>query len=170
MNASGSLARAALAGAFVGLLLTAILAAGFAPRWRHGGFTSNGQRIYFTATSERGTPINMSMGRMRGGSMMGMRGGMMACADCHGADGRGGTVTTMMGSFEPPDIRYKTLTQPPDSLADHDEHPPYNDATLRQAITQGVDPAAAPLEFPMPQWEMSDDDLGDLIAYLKTLP
>jgi len=103
--------------------------------------------------------------------MGGMPGAMMACADCHGADGRGGTVSMMMGSFEAPDVRYKVLTEPrrgPE--AGHAEHSPYDDATLRRAITEGVDPAGAALEFPMPRWQMSGEDLADLIAYLKTLP
>ncbi len=176
MNASNGLVRAGLAGAVVGLLSAAVLGAGFAltgPQpLRLGGIASNGERIFKTATSERGTPIDMSIGRMHMGATMGMGGGgMMTCADCHGADGRGGAVTMMMlGSFEPPDIRYRTLTQPHQGAPGEPEHLPYDDATLRQAITQGLDPAGATLEFPMPRWQMSDEDLADLIAYLKTLP
>ncbi|MER3458326.1 MAG: hypothetical protein C4309_06570 [Chloroflexota bacterium] len=47
-------------------------------------FRSNGEQIYFTATSQRGSLITADIG------MGPMGGGMMACANCHGPDGRGG--------------------------------------------------------------------------------
>lgn len=49
------------------------------------------------------------------------------------------------------------------------EHPPYTEETLKRAIAQGVNPADEPLAWPMPCWRMSDEDLVDLIDYLKTL-
>lgn len=170
MSRSDGLARAAAAGLVVGILMTVLVAArlpvGGEP-WLRGRFASNGERIYFTATSERAAPIAMSMGRITMGGMMGR---VVACADCHGADGRGGAVTMMMGSFEAPDIRYNSLTQPDERRdGDHADHPAYTDETLRRAITQGVDSAGEPLEFPMPRWRMSDENLDDLVAYLKTL-
>ncbi|MER3458327.1 MAG: hypothetical protein C4309_06575 [Chloroflexota bacterium] len=73
----------------------------------------------------------------------------------------------MMGSFVAPDIRYKTLT-----AAEHaagEEHPPYTDETIKRAITQGIDPAGEPLNWPMPRWTMTEADLEDLLAFLKTL-
>jgi mono/diheme cytochrome c family protein len=121
----------------------------------------NGRQIYFTATGQRGTPITSDIG------MGMMRGGMMACATCHGADGRGGQVQMMMRVFEAPDIRYQTLIS-----AEHGEemeHEPYTDETIKQAITQGVEPDGEPLDWPMPRWSMSDQDLEDLLAFLKTL-
>jgi mono/diheme cytochrome c family protein len=120
--------------------------------------SSNGRQIYFTATSQRGTPISSDMG-------MGMMGnGMVACAGCHGPDGRGGHVQLMMRAFDAPDIRYKALTS-----EQMDDHPPYTDETIKRAITQGVDPAGKPLQSPMPHWTMSADDQNDLLGFLKTL-
>ncbi|HEY66161.1 MAG TPA: cytochrome c [Caldilineae bacterium] len=131
-------------------------------------FRSNGERIYFTATSERGTPITADMGMgMMGGGMMG--GGTMSCVNCHGPDGRGGRVRMMMRTFVAPDIRYKTLTEEKMEHEGEEEHPPYTDETIKRAITQGVDPAGEPLEWPMPRWSMSDEDLEDLLDYLKSL-
>jgi hypothetical protein len=152
-------------------LLLAILYVRFTPTggqrawpWR---YASNGERIYFTATPECGTPISMSMGSMPMGSN---RGAMMACADGHGTDGRGGTVTMMMGSFEAPDIRYTTLAgQQANGGHDGDDHEPYNETALRDAITTGIDPAGRSLDFPMPRWRMSDADLTDVVEYLETL-
>lgn len=126
-------------------------------------FSSNGERIYYTATSDSGEPITFTMG------MMEMATPMMSCVNCHGKDGRGGTVRMMgmMGSFEAPDIRYKTLTSKED--AEQEGHPPYTDELLKRAITEGLNPAGEPLRSPMPQWKMSEEDLLDLIEYLKTL-
>ncbi len=130
-------------------------------------FASNGERIYFTATSEKGTPIKAT------GMMHEMN---HVCADCHGADGRGRTFNMMMGTITAPDIRYNTLTG-----ADHhhegggsghddgDEHSPYTDETIKRAITMGMNPAGDVMNTAMPRWEMSDEDLDDLIDFLRKL-
>jgi len=158
------------AAVLVGLALVALYAGllamtgglGRAGLWGGAGALwarSNGERIYFTATSDSGQPIVAEMGYMT------MPTPMMGCADCHGADGRGGTVRMMMGWFEAPDIRYQTLM-----AAEHEEeHPPYTDELIRRAITQGLDPDGDPLAFPMPRWRMSAADFEDLLGYLKSL-
>ncbi len=126
-------------------------------------FSSNGERIYYTATSDSGEPIAFTMGIME------MSAPMMSCVNCHGEDGKGGIVQMMgmMGGFEAPDIRYKTLTAE-EHGHEGEDHPPYTDELLMRAITNGINPAGEPLEPPMPQWRMSDEDLNDLIEYLKT--
>jgi hypothetical protein len=40
---------------------------------------------------------------------------------------------------------------------------------VKQAITEGINPAGEPLDEEMPRWSMSQDDLDDLIDFLKTL-
>lgn len=124
-------------------------------------FASNGERIYYTATSESGKPITASMGMMT-------MAGMMSCVDCHGQDGKGGTIRMMMGIFEVPDIRYKTLISE-DHGHEEEEHPPYTDELIKRAITKGLNPAGEPLNFQMPIWSMSEEDLNDLLEYLKSL-
>lgn len=166
-------------------LLTALLVLAACSMPMHGPvrlrsprqYDSNGEQIYFTGTSRSGTPVTFDMHGDRG--MMGgmiMRGGM-GCADCHGPEGRGGRVRMMMSSFTAPDIRYTTLTsgemahghEEGDGHDGEEEHPPYTDETIKRAITQGINPAGEPLDWPMPRWSMSDADLDDLITYLKTL-
>ena len=51
------------------------------------GFASNGERIYLTATNEKGEIIRYTGGPGTVGMMMGA---YLTCAACHGADGRGG--------------------------------------------------------------------------------
>ena len=68
-----------------------------------------------------------------------------------------------MYSFDVPDITWPTLT------GQYEDHQPFTEETVKQAITQGVDPAGNSLEYPMPRWQMSAQDLTDLVAYIKSL-
>ena len=129
-------------------------------------FASNGERIYYTGTSAKTGPIPRT-----GGPMWVSHAGV-GCVACHGVEGRGG-VPVMMGTAVPEDIRYPTLTTAEHREAGEKkaemEHPPYTDATIKRAITQGVDPANKPLDWTMPRWQLADEDWTDLLAYLKTL-
>lgn len=129
-------------------------------------YRSNGERIYYTGISARTGAIPTE------GGPMWMQHGPVGCAACHGADGRGG-VPVMMGTAVPEDIRYKVLTSPEHreegEAKEEMDHPPYTDATIERAITEGLDPAGEPLDWTMPRWQMSEADLKDLIAYLKRL-
>jgi cytochrome c oxidase subunit II len=130
--------------------------------WGRGAFRSNGERIYFTATSERGTAITYASGPGSGGWMM--RDGQLACASCHGPNGRGGehNMGTMnnMGmtqTMTAKDIRWSALQGEFDA------------EKFRLAVTKGQDPDGTQLKTDMPRWNIGNDDLADLIAYLKTL-
>ena len=125
--------------------------------WGTGAFGSNGERIYFTSTSERGTTITYANGPTSNSWMMGN--GRLACASCHGTDGRGGEHSMgMMQTMDAKDIRWSALQ----SEFDAD--------TFRLAVTKGQDPDGTQLDTDMPRWNIGNDDLADLIGYLKTLP
>jgi hypothetical protein len=122
-----------------------------------GTFRSNGERIYFTATSGHGTAISFTGGSASSGGMMGN--GQLACASCHGPDGRGGVHSMGMNQvMDAKDIRWSVLQ----GEFDLDK--------FRLAVVKGQDPDGTQLKADMPRWTISDDDLGDLIVYLKTLP
>jgi cytochrome c oxidase subunit 2 len=124
-----------------------------------GPSVSNGQRIYFYSTSDYGDRVTYT-----GGPGMMMQ-GPLACVTCHGADGHGGRVNFMMQSYDIPNITWPELTGPDPDM----EHPPYTEETLKQVITQGIDPGGSLLEYPMPRWQMSEQDLNDLVNFIKTL-
>ena len=131
-----------------------------------GSSVSRGEIIFQTGHDASGALIPRS-GSTIGGGMMG-GGGMMrvACASCHGSDGRG--RATMM--FTAPDITYGNLTDPKGMLQpDGTRGPTYTDTSLRTAVTAGVDPTGAHLAAPMPQWQLTDQQWVDLLAYLRTL-
>lgn len=129
-------------------------------------YSSDGERIYFTAESSSGDPITYS------GSIRMMR--TITCANCHGPDGKGGRVNMMMWSFNVPDITWDNLTEEEhreeqEGGEEHEEHPPYTEETLKSAITRGINPAGEPLDEAMPRWRMSGRDLDDLVEFIKTL-
>ncbi|HIE27446.1 TPA: c-type cytochrome [Candidatus Poribacteria bacterium] len=135
-------------------------------QWDGREYESNGERIFFTGINDAGERIRFSGGPW----WLWMHGG--GCASCHGTDGRGG-FPVMMGTEIPPNITYEALT-----LGEHEhgggeeageEHEPYTDELIKQAIAKGLDASGEPLDLTMPRWQMNDEDLNNLIDYLKTL-
>ena len=138
--------------------------------WGVGSFDSNGKRIYFTATSERGTPISFKGGPASGMMMMG---GNLTCSSCHGTDARGGKHKMNMESMDAPDIRWSALSSEHHEgqmdMKKESENVEYNFETFRNAVEGGKHPDGDKLKEDMPRWKMSDEDLQDLMEYLKSL-
>ncbi len=135
-------------------------------------FASNGERIYFTASNDRGQRIRYAGGPNFRGMMMGA-GANLACVSCHGSDGRGGLHTMHMDVMDAPDIRYSALSSEGEEHggdpAHEDEHGGYDLDDFRLAVIQGTHPNGEPLSRDMPRWRMSDEDLADLFEFLKKL-
>ena len=123
-----------------------------------------GEVIYRTGTFN-GQPIPRT-GGLAGGMMGGGMMGAASCASCHSVNGQGQTTATVTA----PNITYSNLIDPKGMLApDGSRGPTYTDATLRRAVTTGIDPTGDHLASPMPQWQLTDQEWADLLAYLKTL-
>ncbi len=120
-------------------------------------YESNGQMIYYTGYNQSGQRIETT----RGPHWLYVHGG--SCVHCHGENGQGG-VPVMMGYVVPADITYEGLTSD-----EHEGHPPYTEETIRTAIRSGIDPEGHPLDPTMPRWDMTDEDMSDLLAYLRTI-
>jgi len=127
-------------------------------------FSSPGERLFLTGRGANGAAIPRSIRSMAG--MMVSGGG---CADCHGPDGRGRTVGAMMGSFETPDIRWSTLVSSGGTHSSEEGHVAFDETTFARALRDGADPEGTRLDPPMPRWQVTDREVRDLIAYLKTL-
>ncbi len=130
-----------------------------------------GEAVFQSGVGPNGVPIPRSESQSGGSGMMGggvMGGGMMrlSCASCHGADGHG--LATQQ--FTSPNITYANLTDPKGMLApDGTRGPTYTDASLRRAITTGIDPTGGQLAWPMPHWQLTGQEWNGLLAYLRTL-
>jgi len=95
-----------------------------------------------------------------------VRGRGFPCIQCHRADGKG----VREGGVRAADITPFHLAKEYDGPRPSGRtHPPYTDATLREAITNGRDPAGTPLATAHPRYAMVPEDLDDLVAYLKVL-
>jgi hypothetical protein len=132
-----------------------------------GASLAAGEAIFRTGAHD-GRPIprtGSNGGMMNGG---GMGGGMMAggCATCHGPGGRGRTTQ----AFSAPDITHTNLTDLAGMLMlDGSRGLTYTDDAIRAAVIEGIDPEGDKLAQPMPQWQLSDQEWGALLAYRKTL-
>jgi len=136
--------------------------------WAPGSFDSNGERIYFTATNDRGEQIPYRGGPDVGMMMMGQT---YACASCHGPDARGGLHVMHMETMDAPDIRWSALAA---MAAEEEGVPPgqasYDLAAFRLAVVEGQHPDGDTLSDDMPRWNIDERDLADLADYLQSLP
>jgi cytochrome c oxidase subunit 2 len=119
-------------------------------------YSSTGEKIYLTSVNENEEIITPVSGMGSYGMMSNMM-RPIACANCHGIDGKGGFTFTD-GKTVSADIRWETLT---------DEN--FDEAKFKKAVTEGLDEKGERLSVWMPRWDITDKDLDELIAYLKTL-
>ena len=123
---------------------------------------SRGKQIYVQGTSASGREILAYLGS----SSIEVPGSAMPCANCHGLDGQGKPE----GGVNPSDLRWESLTKPYGvANANGRKHPPYTERGIELALTRGTDPAGKKLLEVMPRYQMSPEDLSDLIAYMKRL-
>ncbi len=111
---------------------------------------------------------------------------MEACASCHrrsgfGASEGGAFVPAVTGPLlfgaqhlERPDL-FRELYQEVQTAAyrarvrDPRTRPAYTEASLARAVREGLDPVGRKLSTLMPRSPLSDEDMGHLAAYLRTL-
>jgi ABC-type branched-subunit amino acid transport system substrate-binding protein len=89
---------------------------------------------------------------------------IVPCISCHSADGRGSDDAIASSN-----VSWNAMTSPDRHQHGQRVHAPYDEETLARAITEGVDPDGNSLEAIMPRYNMSDEDMADLIAYLKVI-
>ena len=131
-----------------------------APDRYDGSYESIGERIYYSGVGAEGDEIPRTggFGMMAGGG----------CVNCHGQDGRGGAFGGMMGGrLNVPDIRYSTLSEPHEEDGEQEEG--WTDEDIARAVRDGEEPDGEELSTYMPRWDMSDEDMAELIGYLKEL-
>jgi hypothetical protein len=97
-------------------------------------------------------------------------GDQVICASCHRKSGMG----TLEGQQVVPAVTGDMLFKPLRLPTDKPPLPPalrpaYTKATLKQALTKGIDANGKALDPFMPRYEISDEELDSLIAYLNTL-
>src|ERR1051325_2790577 len=88
----------------------------------------------------------------------------LSCAGCHGARGEGKTE----GGVTAGNLTWSNLTKPYGHTHDNGrKHDAFSEASFIRALTGGVDPAGNKLAVAMPVYRMPQQDMANLIAYLK---
>jgi len=121
-----------------------------------------GKQIYFQGTSPGGGLIQAYIGHNR----IPLPGTAATCASCHGPDGRGRPEAGVI----PADITWNHLVKPYGHTHPMGRrHAAYNEESLKASLLTGHDPSGNPFHSSMPVYSMSEEDLSDLVAYLKRL-
>ena len=140
-----------------------------------------GKRIYREGILPSGRPLR---GLIRGDTPI--EGTQLNCATCHRRSGfgssEGGTLVPPIAGpllYQPTLLRQADLfgrlfeeDQPVQFRArmlDLPVRPAYTDRTLAIALREGKDPTGRKLDTVMPRYSLSDDEMADLVAYLKLL-
>lgn len=137
--------------------------------WAVGTFNSDGQRIFFTATSITGSPILYSGGPE---SDIMLTGGKPACVSCHGIDASGGRHIQGDIRMDAPDIRWSALTKMKQKQllkeGKDTANVEYTLADFKKEVIDGRELDGDKLDEDMPRWKMNNDDLTLLMKYLKS--
>jgi ABC-type branched-subunit amino acid transport system substrate-binding protein len=138
------------------ILSTQILASDLASSEKRG------RVIYLKTISPSGGEINAVVGE--GG--IDAPGSALPCVNCHGFEGEGLEEHGISAT----NIAWEDLTKSYwGKRTGTRQYPPYNEATLERAIREGLDPAGNALDPSMPRYRLSNEDMEDLIAYLKVI-
>src|SRR5574338_246786 len=119
-----------------------------------------GKAFYLRGESSSGQEITALMGAID------VPATTLTCAGCHGARGEGKTE----GGVTAGNMTWSYLTKP---YGHNDEggrkHGAFSEASFTRLVTSGPDPAGNKLAVAMPRYRMPQQDMVDLIAYLKRI-
>ena len=119
----------------------------------------DGRRIYHEGLTSSGKQIMAHLGLAN----IDVSAERFPCANCHGADGEGGSE----GALNAPTVNWNLLVTPSRSATR--TRPAYDESTLIRAITNGYGAIGMQLDDAMPRYNMTAEQLASLIAYLKKL-
>ena len=121
-----------------------------------------GRRLYLEGLTPSGEPLRALVGF----GQTPLSGQVVACGNCHGADGKGRAE----GGVLPSQIGWQELTKPyGHSHATGRKHGAFNERSLTRAVNEGLDPAGNRLDWAMPRYALSRSELEALLAHLKRL-
>jgi ABC-type branched-subunit amino acid transport system substrate-binding protein len=119
-----------------------------------------GKAFYLRGESASGQEITAIMGEVD------VPASTLTCAGCHGSRGQGITE----GGVTAGNMTWAFLTKPY-GHTDHGgrKHPAFTESSFARLMTSGLDPAGNKLAVAMPTYRMPQEDMANLIAYLKRI-
>jgi ABC-type branched-subunit amino acid transport system substrate-binding protein len=119
-----------------------------------------GKEIYLRGESPSGKKITAMLGDFD------VPASTMSCGGCHGLRGEGKTE----GGVSAGNLTWSNLLKPyGHTHPSGRKHSAFDERLFIRSLVQGVDPAGNQLAVAMPRFEMSPEDMADLIAYIKRL-
>jgi ABC-type branched-subunit amino acid transport system substrate-binding protein len=119
-----------------------------------------GKAFYLRGESASGQEITALMGEVD------VPASTLTCAGCHGNRGQGITE----GGVTAGSLTWAFLTKPYGHSDDGGrKHPSFTESSFARLMTAGLDPAGNKLAVAMPVYRMQQDDMTNLIAYLKRI-
>ena len=119
-----------------------------------------GKAFYLRGESASGQEITAMMGEVD------VPASTLTCAGCHGNRGQGITE----GGVTAGNMTWAFLTKPYGHADDGGrKHPPFTESSFTRLLTSGLDPAGNKLAVAMPTYRMTQEDMANLIAYLKRI-
>jgi ABC-type branched-subunit amino acid transport system substrate-binding protein len=118
-----------------------------------------GKAFYLRGESASGQEITAMMGEVD------VPATTLTCAGCHGNRGEGKTE----GGVTAGNMSWTYLTKPYGHTDESRKHPAFSEATFVRSLTAGLDPAGNKFAVAMPTYRMPQEDMANLIAYLKRI-
>ena len=119
-----------------------------------------GKALYLRGESPSGKPIVAMLGDVDVPSST------MPCAGCHGLRGEGKTE----GGVTAGNLTWSNMIKPyGHTHPSGRKHGAFDEKLFAQSLVDGVDPAGNKLAVAMPRFQISSQDMADLIAYLKRI-
>ena len=119
-----------------------------------------GKAIYLRGESPSGKEIKAKIGDLD------VPASTVTCGGCHGLRGEGKTE----GGVRAGNLTWTNLVKPyGHTHPSGRKHTAFDEKLFTRAMVQGTDPAGNELAVAMPRFQMSDEDMADLIAYLKRI-
>lgn len=119
-----------------------------------------GKAIYQSGASPSGPEITAVMGEID------VPGSTLTCAGCHGVRGEGKTE----GGVTAGQLMWTHLTKPyGHTHPTGRKHGPFNELSFIRSVANGLDPAGNALLVAMPRYRMTQEQMADLLAYIKRI-
>jgi ABC-type branched-subunit amino acid transport system substrate-binding protein len=120
----------------------------------------HGKAFYLRGESASGQEITALMGEID------VPASTLTCAGCHGLRGEGKTE----GGVTAGPLTWSYLTKPYGHTDEGDrKHQAFSETSFVRMLTAGLDPAGNKLAVAMPTYRMSQEDMANLVAYLKRI-